>query len=177
MSQPSIRSITCEALHAISRERPVDLIDVRTPEEFREARAAIARNVPLDQFDAEAVSHNRKAAADEPIYIICQVGGRSAKACAGLAAAGCKNVVNVEGGTAAWVRAGLPVHRGGRAISIERQVRLVLGSIVLASCGLGWLVHPWWYAVAAFIGAGMIFTGLTDICGTRAILAKMPWNR
>lgn len=177
MSPLTIKSITCQELHAISRERPIDLIDVRTPEEFREVRAAIARNAPLNSFDPHAVIRSRQTAADEPLYLICHLGGRSVTACVHMMAAGYANVINVEDGTSAWEQAGLPVQRGGGAISIERQVRLVLGGIVLAGCALGWLVNPWWYGLAAFIGAGMIFTGLTDICGTRAILAKMPWNR
>ena len=62
-------------------------------------------------------------------------------------------------------------------MSIERQIKIVHGSLIVASIILGWFLHPYWYAIALVIGAGQIATGLTDICGTRSLLAKMPWNR
>lgn len=62
-------------------------------------------------------------------------------------------------------------------MSVERQIKIVHGSLIVASLALGWFVNPYWYAIAFVIGAGQIATGLTDICGTRSLLAKMPWNR
>ena len=89
--------------------RAIDLIDVRTPEEFAEIRAAGARHVPLDTFDPAAVIRSRTTPDTEPLYFICAVGGRSAWACELMMAAGYANVVNVEGGTQAWYLAGLPI--------------------------------------------------------------------
>jgi rhodanese-related sulfurtransferase len=91
---------------------PIDLIDVRAPEEFREIRAAGARNVPLDTFDPAAIVRSRVAPPDKPLYFICAVGARSAWACELMTAAGFENVVNVEGGTQAWYEAGLPIEKG-----------------------------------------------------------------
>jgi hypothetical protein len=62
-------------------------------------------------------------------------------------------------------------------MSIERQIKIVHGTLILLGLGLGWFVHPYWYLLVAVIGAGQIATGLTDICGTRSMLNKMPWNR
>jgi rhodanese-related sulfurtransferase len=177
MNGPAVKSITCPQLHELSRRQHVELIDVRTPEEFRDAHAAIARNVPIDMLDPQRFTQGRGGTADETLYFICQGGGRSSRACAALMAAGLTNVVNVEGGTSAWEAAGLPVARGKQPISIERQIKIVHGSLILLGCVLGRLVHPYWYGLAALIGLGQIATGLTDLCGTRACLRKMPWNR
>jgi len=62
-------------------------------------------------------------------------------------------------------------------MSIERQIKIVHGSLIVASIVLGCFVHAYWFAIALVIGAGQIATGLTDICGTRSLLAIMPWNR
>jgi rhodanese-related sulfurtransferase len=94
-----------------------------------------------------------------------------------LIAAGPLNAINVEGGTAAWEAAGFPVLRGQRAISLERQVRIAAGSLVLAGVVLSFLVHPWIIGLSAFVVAGLIFAGITDTCGIGLILARMPWNR
>ena len=160
-----------------SRGAKIDLIDVRTPMEFREVHVDFARNVPLDQLTANAVTGGRVADESEPLYVICRSGGRGKQACEKLSAAGL-NVVNVEGGTMAWDQAGLPVVRGGgQSISLERQVRIAAGLLVLASSLLGYFVHPYWIGLAAFVGAGLTFAGLTDTCGMGLMLAKMPWNQ
>jgi len=154
----------------------VDLIDVRTPTEFREVHVDFARNVPLDRLDPKAIVAARNGRASEPLYVICQSGSRGKQACGKLSTAGLK-VVNVEGGTLAWVAAGLPVIRGKKAISLERQVRITIGALVLASSMLAAFVHPYWIGLAAFMGGGLIFSGITDFCGLALILARMPWNQ
>jgi len=155
----------------------LDLLDVRTPLEFREVRAAIARNHPLDALDPHAVMKSRSGSADEPLYLICRSGARGVKAYQKFIDAGFTNVINVEGGTEAWVAAGLPVVRGKKAMSLERQVRIAAGSIVLIGALLGIFVHPYWAGISAFVGAGLIFAGVTDSCAMGMLIAKMPWNQ
>jgi len=78
----------------------------------------------------------------------------------------------------AWCAADLPVNRGSvRGISLERQMRIAAGSIVLLGVLLAWLVHPGFIGISAFVGAGLVFAGITDWCGTGMLLAKMPWNQ
>jgi rhodanese-related sulfurtransferase len=156
--------------------QPVELIDVRTPVEFREVHAESARNVPLSGLDPAAVMNGRAGGPDQPLYVICQSGSRGRQACEKFQAAGFANVVNVEGGTRAWVECGLPVVRGKKAISLERQVRIAAGALVLLGVGLGF-VHPVFFGIAAFVGAGLVFAGVTDTCGMGLLLARMPWNR
>lgn len=154
----------------------VDLIDVRTPVEFQEVHVGLARNVPLDRLDAQALASDASARST-PLYVICRSGSRARKACEAIEAVGGRPVVNVEGGTAAWEAAGYPVVRGRKAISLERQVRIAAGSIVFVGSLLALFVHPWLVAIPAFVGAGLVFAGVTDTCGMGMLIARMPWNQ
>jgi len=170
-------SITPHRLAALHQAGgTIDLIDVRTPAEYREVHIEFARNVPLDRLDPKAIASKRNGHANEPFYVICRTGSRGNQACEKLSAAGL-NAVNVEGGTLAWDAAGLPVVRGKKTISLERQVRIAIGLIVLSSAVLAVVVHPYWIGLAAFMGAGLIFSGITDVCGLAIILGRMPWNQ
>jgi len=156
--------------------KKIDLIDVRTPLEYQEVHVEIARNVPLDRLDVTAVMQARNGSASEPLYVICRSGSRGQQACEMFFKAGYSNVVNIEGGTLACVAAGLPVVRGKKAISLERQVRISAGSLVLLGTALSF-VHPAFIGLSAFVGAGLVFSGITDTCGMGMILARMPWNQ
>ncbi len=158
-------------------DKSIELIDVRTPIEFREVHVEIARYIPLDQLDVAAVMQAHNGSANEPLYVICRSGSRGQQACEKFLKAGWSNVVNVEGGTMACVEAGLPVVRGKKAVSLERQVRIAAGALVLLGATLGWFVHPAFIGLSAFVGAGLIFAGITDTCGMGMILARMPWNQ
>ena len=156
------------------RGDPLELIDVRTPAEFRETHVAAARNVPLDRLDPLAL--RAEVGAGKPLYVICQRGGRGKQACEKLAAAGWTDVVNVEGGTLACEAAGVLLVRGKKTISLERQVRIAAGALVLMGAVLALTIHPYFVGLSAFVGAGLIFAGVTDTCGMAMCLARMPWN-
>ena len=152
------------------------LVDVRTPAEFREIHATGAQLVPLDILDRPAVEAVRGANSG-PVYLLCASGIRATKAAEKLRLAGLADVVVVEGGTNAWATAGLPVVRGKKTISIERQVRIGAGSLVVAGVLLGWFVRREFFWLSGFVGAGLVFAGVTDFCGIAIVLAKAPWNR
>lgn len=174
----TIPTISAGQLAELCRSgKAIDLIDVRTPVEFREVHVANARNVPLDQLNPATLMSNRNGMANEPMYIICRSGGRGKQACEKFLAAGYANVINVDGGTMACVAEGLAVFRGKKAISLERQVRIAAGALVLTGVALGWFVHEAFLGLAAFIGAGLVFAGITDTCGMGMMLARMPWNQ
>ncbi|HSV13194.1 MAG TPA: rhodanese-like domain-containing protein [Tepidisphaeraceae bacterium] len=161
----------------IDSGQTLNILDVRTPAEFCQLHATGARLLPLDELNPAAIAAQPRN-DDEPLYVICHSGGRATEACRRLADAGASHVYCIEGGTAAWERAGLPVQRGSiRVMSLERQVRVAAGSLVLLSVALGWFVHPAFLALTAFIGAGLTFAGITDTCGMAMLLAKLPWNR
>lgn len=154
------------------------LIDVRTPAEFEEVHATGAVNLPLDRLTPEAVRRAVFFQGDQPFYILCRSGARAEMASNKLESAGLTTGVVVKGGTLAWIEAGLPVVRGIRkTISLERQVRIAAGTLVLTGAILGWLVHPAFFGLSAFIGAGLIFAGVTDWCGMGILLGKAPWNQ
>jgi rhodanese-related sulfurtransferase len=154
----------------------VEVIDVRTPAEFQELRMPFARNVPLDQLTAGQIAATRRG-SHVPLYFICRSGSRGKQACERLLAAGLTDIFNVDGGTLAWEQAGLPVVRGTKTMSLERQVRIAAGALVLIGALLAYFSHPVWIGLPAFIGAGLIVAGLTDTCGMGMLLSKMPWNQ
>lgn len=171
-------TITCQELHQIcDSSADVDVIDVRTPSEFRDVHCSWARNIPLDTLDPQAILATRSGSPDRPLYVICHSGARSAKACQAFVDAGFSNVLSVEGGTSAWNAAGLPVVRGKKSVSLERQVRIAAGALVLTGAVLGYFVNPAWIGLSGFVGAGLMFAGITDTCAMGMLISKMPWNR
>lgn len=160
---------------AVEAGEPIALIDVRTPAEFREAHIPRSQLMTLDRIDAAAV----KSAVPEggKGILICRSGKRAADAYQKLTASGCGHLEVLDGGVTAWENAGLPLNRGEPAISLERQVRIAAGLLVLCGVILGSTVHPGFYGLSAFVGAGLVFAGITDWCGMGLLLAKMPWNQ
>ncbi len=173
-----MKTIDVKQLAAKQTSGDIDLIDVRMPTEYREVHALGAKNFPLDVLDPKAIAGSRNGRSEHPLYVICKSGNRSSKAMQKFLDAGIDNVVNVDGGTTAWVEAGLPVVRGKKAISLERQVRIAAGSIALLGSLAAMLTGNVYYAgIPAFIGAGLTFAGITDSCGMGMMLSKMPWNK
>lgn len=173
----SIPTISPAELARMCETGAMDLIDVRTPAEFSEVHATAARNVPLDRLNPAEVVATRRCASSEPLYLICRSGGRGAKACELFRQAGITNIVNVEGGTLAWEQAGLPVVRGKKAMSLERQVRILAGAIVLIGGVLAITVDPLFAIIPIVMGAGLAGAGILDSCLMGMMIAKMPWNQ
>ena len=154
----------------------VILLDVRTPSEFLARRAVGARNIPLDNIPTTLVAG--VLPKDSTICILCEKGGRAAIAADHLLKAGHRDVHVVSGGTEAWAEKGLPIEgTGKKTLSIERQVRIGAGILVLTGVILGFLINPAFFALSAFVGAGLVFAGITDWCGMGLLLTRAPWNR
>lgn len=163
-----------ELQKVLAREPNVTLLDVRTPVEFAEVHVPQARNVPLDELEPSALPDP----PDQPVYLLCRSGQRATKAAEKLARGGFARPVVVEGGTLAWIDANLPATRSAvKVMSLERQVRIVAGSLVVIGIALGWFVHRGFFGLSAFVGAGLVFAGITDFCGMGLLLARLPWNR
>jgi len=152
----------------------IDLLDVRTPLEYREIHATGAELVPLDRLDPTSF---KGRAPGRLLAVLCKSGGRAKQACEKLAAAGITGLILVEGGTTAWAAAGLPVQRGKKGMSLERQVRIAAGALVLTGVVLGFLAHPYFFGLSGFVGAGLMFAGITDTCAMGMLIARMPWNQ
>jgi rhodanese-related sulfurtransferase len=153
------------------------VIDVRTPGEYAAGHLPGAHNVPLDALPT-ALPALKAAAARGRLLLVCASGNRSATGCARLAAADVP-AATLTGGMTAWREQGRPVERdaGGRAVwSMERQVRLAAGSLVVAGLALG-TRFPRARWLSAAIGGGLVFSAVSDTCGMAAVLGKLPYNR
>ncbi len=172
-------TITASALYALLQDNASqNIIDVRTPVEFAEVHVPAAKSVPLDSLQPETLHETQHFSFERPVYILCRSGQRAAKAADQLVKAGYPNSIVVEGGTLAWIEAGLPVTRGKtKVISLERQVRIAAGSIVLTGVLLSQLVNSSFIWLSGFVGAGLVFAGISDWCGMGLLLAKAPWNQ
>lgn len=169
-----MKTIAPTELQKILATQPgVPVIDVRTPVEFTEVHVPQAQSIPLDELNPQALPFPK----DQPVYFLCRSGGRATKAAEKFAKEGFAQPIVVEGGTLAWIEANLPVTRGKtKIISLERQVRIAAGSLVLIGVLLGWFIHRDFFGLSAFVGAGLVFAGITDFCGMGLLLAKLPWN-
>ncbi|MGH3309002.1 MAG: rhodanese-like domain-containing protein [Streptomyces sp.] len=153
------------------------VVDVRTPGEYGSGHIPGGVNIPLDRL-GDALPALRSAAGRGDLAVVCASGARSRSACEQLAAAGVP-AVSLDGGTAAWREGGHALDRSAGARTVwpmERQVRLTAGSLVLLGLLLDLLV-PGFRLLAAFIGAGLVFSALSNTCGMAAVLAKLPYNR
>ena len=102
---------------------------------------------------------------------------RAEKAAYVLRDAGMSNLTLVQGGTEGWQKAGLPVKKCGSALSLERQVQIAVGSLLILKVFFGFTVHELFFVAGAAIGAGLITAGITRWCGMAQLMARMPWNR
>ena len=166
-----IPSITVAELRHQLPAQP-QLIDVRSPSEFASGHIPTAVNIPMDQIEARI----KDLHANVPLILVCQAGTR-ARVTAGLLEPCHRQIAVLEGGTNAWLQAGLPIVTSVKTRwSLERQVRLGAGMIVLTGVILALAVNPNWIFLSAFAGVGLTFAGATDICLMGALLEKMPWN-
>jgi rhodanese-related sulfurtransferase len=172
-------TITPRQLHdRLNRGDKLHLLDVRTPAEHAEIHVPGVYLAPLDRLDAAMLARVNTFAKDQPLFIFCRSGNRAKQAAEKLEKSGYKQCQVVEGGTMAWAEAGLPVNRGAsKVISLERQVRITAGAIVLTGALLAHFVNPAFIWLSGFVGAGLLFAGITDWCGMGMLISKMPWNQ
>jgi rhodanese-related sulfurtransferase len=170
-----LQTITPDAAARLLRDGSATLVDVREPDEHARERIPGARNLPLSRLE----EMEQMVPPARPVLFHCRSGARTRDNAARLAAkAGLRAAYVVEGGLDAWKRAGLPVTEDRRQpLELMRQVQIAAGSMVVLSILLGALVSPWFYGLAGFVGAGLVFAGVTGTCGLARVLRLMPWNR
>jgi rhodanese-related sulfurtransferase len=177
MSDPKIDTITAANLLSILESgQCLELVDVRTPAEFAQEHLLGSHLVPLDLLKPASVKTLSTILPDHRVYLICQTGRRAAMAARKFAEGGFFDTTVVEGGIEACEKAGWPVERSYKTISMERQVRIAAGSIVVLGVLLGLFVHPAGLALSALAGLGLVFAGITNTCGMARLLSCMPWN-
>jgi rhodanese-related sulfurtransferase len=146
------------------------LIDIRGAAEHAREYIPGSRNVPLGS--------GGKLDSKAPIVFHCRSGMRTSANAETLAAAANCQAYILDGGLDAWKLAGLPVTKDrSKPIDIMRQVQIAAGSLALLGVLLGFLWRPEFYALSGFIGAGLLFAGISGWCGMAKLLAVMPWNR
>ncbi|HEX5832022.1 MAG TPA: rhodanese-like domain-containing protein [Gemmatimonadaceae bacterium] len=151
------------------------LLDVRTPGEFDGAHIAGAYNVPLDALGMHASAI--RAGVDVPVVLVCESGQRARRAEAALRAAGLRQMHVLHGGITAWIAAGHPVVRARPRMSLERQVRIVAGSLSATGAFLALIAHPLFMLLPALVGGALVLTGATGSCALGMLLGRLPFNR
>lgn len=174
-------TISPQKLHEVKRRgRYAPVLDVRSVAEYRAGHIPGAELIPIDSLSADTLGHAFKRPSlghEETLYIACHAGLRALQAVERLQQAGFNNLSLIEGGTQRWKQLGLPVERCGRALSLERQVQIAIGSLLLLKVVLGFSVHELFFALVALIGIGLVVAGTTRWCGMARLIAQLPWNR
>ncbi len=165
---------TEELKKRMDADETVQLVDVRTSQEYLSVRITQAQFTPITHFDhfAPLLDKSRE------VYALCRSGGRADEFCRKLEGLGGYSPVVVEGGLNAWIERGYPVEIGPRQMwSLERQTRFGAGLLVFLGVALGAAAHPGFFFLSGFIGLGLMFAAVTDFCGFSILLSKMPWNK
>ena len=168
-----------EACHLLKlSEQGALLLDVRSPAEYRSVHVQGAINLPLENVTASRVKELIQSNHKNPVVVLlCASGTRARTAADRLESSDLKLTV-ITGGTNSCIQLGIPVNRTKtQMISIERQVRIGAGFLVLTGVALGYWVASAFYLLSGFIGAGLMFAGITDWCGMGILLARAPWNK
>ena len=141
-----------------------------------EAHVPGSTNIPLADLSGRG-GDIAEIAGTRRIAILCRTGKRAERARRALDGQGLTDSGVMQGGIVNWMSKDLPVNRGPKAFSIERQVRTTAGLLVFAGVLLGLAIHPGFFGLSGFVGLGLAFAGITDTCGMALLFAKMPWNR
>lgn len=168
--------------NVFTKNTPADLfiVDVRTAAEVKAKSLPSAIHLPLQNLIVEALQQaiNQQTVTPDKIFLLCHSGRRAETAAKQLDGQVSQSLVVIEGGIQAVEKLNADwVVTQGSAVSIERQVRIAAGGLVLAGVILGFALHSAWFALSGFVGAGLMFSGITDSCAMGLILAKMPWNK
>ncbi len=163
-----------ESLSLTGKNPQVKLLDVRSVLEFSQAHIKDSINVPIDMLPAK---FNDLSKSGQSYIVLCRTGNRSPMAADMLIQSGIHGVKVMEGGMTRWQKEGLPVIKGEGGVSLERQVRLIAGSLVLLGILLSWFTHWTFIFIPVFVSCGLIFAGLTDNCLMGMLLMNLPYNK
>lgn len=163
-----------EAMALIANDPNIKYLDVRSAMEFNEVHIKDSINMPIDMLSGKIDELIR---TNHGCIVLCRTGNRSPMAADMLIQSGMRFVKVMDGGMTKWEKNKLPVIKGPGGISLERQVRIIAGSLVLAGLILSKLVNPWFLAIPIFVSCGLVFAGLTDNCLMGMLLMKLPYNK
>lgn len=162
-------------------DKPANLciLDVRTAAEVQAANLPGCLHIPLHELTPERLQAELEKSGKDGsrVYLLCQGGKRAEMAADQLHGKVAAELCIIEGGMNAVRQSNIEIHNSSKTMSLEQQVRTIAGSLVLIGVVLGTWVHPGFYGLCAFVGAGLVFAGVTDICAMGMLLAKAPWNK
>jgi rhodanese-related sulfurtransferase len=177
MNAPTADAITSIELRKLLESSPAPrLVDVRSPGEFETAHITGSYNVPLDVLDKHRPEIVQRLEQDRDVVLVCRSGQRSTQAAELLREAGLTSGRVLENGLLDWEGQGFAVARGVQRWDLERQVRLVAGSVVLSSVVASTAI-PRLKWLAAAIGAGLTYAAVSNTCAMGTALSKLPYNR
>lgn len=162
------------ALALVGKDPQVRLLDVRSVLEFSQVHIKDSINIPIDMLSTKI---NDLSQTQQSYIVFCRTGNRSPMAADMLIQSGIHGVKVMQEGITRWQREGLPVIKGEGGISLERQVRLIAGSLVLLGIVMLWFVHWAFIFISVFISSGLIYSGLSDNCLMGMLLMKLPYNK
>ena len=168
--RPSRRITVDELAGLLGRAAAPLVLDVRLPAEYSSVHLEPSMLLPLD----EIARRRGELPRDRELVLVCRTGSRARLAAAELTGFSTRVL---EGGIAAWQEAGHPVVEGKAHMSLERQVRVAAGALACTGGVLAVAVSPWFGLLPAFVGAGLVYAGITDRCGMAMVLGKLPYNR
>jgi len=163
-----------DAQELVSKEPKVKLLDVRSALEFNETHLKDSINIPIDMLGLKIKNLSQ---GGESYIVFCRTGNRSPMAADMLLQSGISSVKVMEGGLTRWQKERLPVIKGQGGISLERQVRIIAGSLILLGITLAWLIHWAFIFISVWVASGLTFAGLTDNCLLGMLLMKLPYNK
>lgn len=170
----TVQEVAATTLHDWMEQGDAVLIDVREPAEHAAEYIPGSRLLPLSTFDPMRVPQE----TGKKVVLHCATGARAAEAGRRLLDAGFTGIYTFRGGIPAWKAAGYTTVCDRRApISLQRQVQIVAGSLVLLGTVLGAVVSPWFLLLSGFVGAGLVYAGVSDTCGMAMLLARLPYNQ
>jgi rhodanese-related sulfurtransferase len=168
----SIRVISADEAQRRLAASSAILVDIREPMEHARESIPGATLAPLSGFTPNALAGNAT------VIFHCQSGKRTADNAMKLSQCGASEVFLLEGGLAGWKAAGNPTKLDrSKPIEMQRQVQIAAGTLVLTGLLLAAFVSPWFAALSAFVGSGLVFAGVSGWCGMAKVLGAMPWNR
>ncbi len=155
------------------------ILDVRTAAEIKAAHMPDSLHIPLHELTPERLQSEiaKRGKNGSCVYLLCQGGKRAQMAAEQLHGKIDAELIVIEGGINAVKAANIPLNEGKGVMSLERQVRIAAGFLVLIGVILGFQVNTNFFLLSGFVGGGLMFAGITDTCMMGMLIARMPWNR
>ncbi len=163
-----------DAASLLKQDTQTKILDVRSALEFSQLHIEPSLNIPIDMISAKI---NELSQSGQNYLVLCHTGNRAAMAADMLMQSGIHTVKVMQGGIVHWQKEKLPVIKGQGTMSLERQVRVIAGSLILLGIIMSWLLNWAFIFISVFVSSGLIYAGLTDNCLMGMLLMKLPYNK